>query len=161
MSRLFQRAAKLNVPRGRFYRTKKLIKYSLITGSIGGVIGYGVYAYDPGFKRQCDFYIKAFPCLAHYKYVEYTHEYLYKPKWIPYFKSDKTLDEKYEELHEKYAQFVLDVILELKGLYIKAGQFATGRPDVTPQCWIDKLRTLQVLKLYFILYHTTKLNFIS
>lgn len=124
-------------------RFRKIIKYSLITTSIGGSIGYGIYSYDAGFKRQCDFYIKAFPCLAHYKMVEYTHEYLYKPSWIPFFKTDKTLDDKYEELHEQYAQYILDVILELKGLYVKAGQFATGRPDVVPQCWINKLRVLQ------------------
>ena len=135
------------LPRKRFPRTRKFVKYSLIAGGVGGAIGFGIYSYDPGFKRQCDFYVRAFPALAHYKWMELTHQYLYEPEIIPFFHSDKTLDEKYEELHQKYAQYILDVILDLKGLYVKAGQFATSRPDVTPPSWIDKLRTLQVSDL--------------
>lgn len=131
-------------PRKRFHRTRKLFKYSLIAGGAGGTVGYGIYSYDPGFKRQCDFYVRAFPVFAHYKWMELTHYYLYEPEFIPFFHSEETLDEKYEKLHQKYSQYILDVILKLKGLYVKAGQFATSRPDVTPPSWIDKLRTLQV-----------------
>eukprot|EP01084_Bolivina_argentea_P153986 268458_1 len=142
MKRLFVTTTN-TVTKRRFHKTRKFIKYSLIGSSTLATIGYGIYSFDTGFKRQCDFYLKAFPVLAHYKYIELTHEYIYESQYIPFFKTNKTLDEKYDELHEKYAQFILDVILELKGLYVKAGQFATSRPDIVPKSWIDKLRILQ------------------
>ena len=125
-------------------RTRKIIKYSVITSSIGLSIAYGIYSYDAGFKRQCDFYIRALPVLAHYKLTDYKHKYLYSLSW---FKNEITLAEEYQALHGKYAQTILDVILELRGLYVKAGQFATSRPDVVPDVWIDKLRSLQVRQL--------------
>ena len=118
----------------------KTLKYTVYGVGICGA-GVGGYAlYDSGFRRQMQFYRRAGPILMHYKYVEYTYD-------------PKKIESKYQQLHEKYAQQILDIILDLRGLYVKAGQFMTGRPDVTPRQWIDKLRVLQVLFVkYYCMY---------
>ena len=112
---------------------------------IGGIGVGGLLYFDEGFRRQAQFYRPAIPILAHYKLMEYTHEYVYQTslKNILKLKDNRTLNDKYEDLHQLYAQKILDIILDLKGLYVKAGQFGSGRPDVVPEVWIEKFRTLQ------------------
>lgn len=189
---------------------KRTLKYTVGAGVLGGLTTLVLIKTDEGFNRQSQFYLRAMPILAHYKYVEQRHKWITQPRIdriaakqkkndeIIHQNSTKTisttsttdqtdnnvtdpnsniddssnndgqrplslissetkiyrkkgtkdnpltLEEEYEILHEKYADRVLDVILELKGLYVKAGQFATSRPDVTPASWIERLRTLQV-----------------
>lgn len=49
----------------------------------------------------------------------------------------------YAELHERGAQTAVGVITNLKGFYVKAGQFMSARPDVLPEAYINAFRALQ------------------
>jgi aarF domain-containing kinase len=59
---------------------------------------------------------------------------------ITQFKS--TSDLEWKRLHEKYAPQVLDIILDLRGIYIKMGQVLSQRPDVMPKEYRDAFTVL-------------------
>ena len=85
-----------------------------------------------GFRREVQFWSRIFPVVADY----YVHTARSSPyvKLQGYLASDEHDDEdgeearkrrkraKLEELHEKHAPDILQVMLDLKGLYIKLGQ---------------------------------------
>ena len=89
------------------------------------------YACTAGFRREVQFWSKIFPVVADY--------YVQTAQSSPYVKlrsylandDDEHDDEearkqkkraKLDELHEKHAPDILQVMLDLKGLYIKLGQ---------------------------------------
>jgi len=49
----------------------------------------------------------------------------------------------YEKLHNRYAQPALDLILHLRGLYVKLGQVMSSRPDFMPPQYIHVFTELQ------------------
>ncbi|XP_015885194.1 uncharacterized protein LOC107420689 [Ziziphus jujuba] len=49
----------------------------------------------------------------------------------------------WERAHERNAKRVLNLIVELEGLWVKLGQYLSTRADVLPQAYIDLLRQLQ------------------
>ncbi|QDZ22040.1 protein kinase [Chloropicon primus] len=53
------------------------------------------------------------------------------------------IDEIWCAAHEKNARLLYDGILELKGLWVKAGQFLSSRPDVVPMEYVRVLSDLQ------------------
>jgi aarF domain-containing kinase len=71
--------------------------------------------------RPLIFWRRMFPIYVEYRLSE--------------FKS--TSKEEWQQLHQKYAPKVLDIILELKGMYIKMGQVLSQRPDVLPKEYRD------------------------
>ncbi|CAD7945193.1 unnamed protein product, partial [Amoebophrya sp. A25] len=52
-------------------------------------------------------------------------------------------DEAWTALHEHGAEVAYRVILDLRGFYIKAGQFMSARPDMLPHAYLKRFRTLQ------------------
>lgn len=90
---------------------------------------------DEGFNRSLYFWRKAFPIYLHYRaaqlYMERAHL------------SDEEKDAEYEKLHEKYAPEVFDIVLELKGFYVKLAQTGSTRPDVLPKQYLDRAAKLQ------------------
>ncbi len=52
-------------------------------------------------------------------------------------------DAAFERLHNKYASQCKDIILTLRGFYIKIGQMGATRADFVPQQYLDELQTLQ------------------
>jgi len=52
-------------------------------------------------------------------------------------------DAAFVRLHAKYAPVALDVILALRGFYIKVGQFASARADIVPREYLQQFRVLQ------------------
>lgn len=49
----------------------------------------------------------------------------------------------WEKAHERNAKRVLNLIVELEGLWVKLGQYLSTRADVLPQAYISLLTQLQ------------------
>jgi predicted unusual protein kinase regulating ubiquinone biosynthesis (AarF/ABC1/UbiB family) len=82
----------------------------LVLSAAGGTAFSGLYAYDPGLRREFTFWRVAFPIIAHYRYVNWRYV------------DENEQMRQFEQLHLKYAKPVLDLFLSLGGLYIKMGQ---------------------------------------
>ena len=78
-----------------------------VAASAGGCVGY--VCYDPGLRREAEFWWFAAPVVARYIAV-------------PYCYAEDETAAKYEELHKTNAPRALEAILSLRGLYIKFGQ---------------------------------------
>jgi aarF domain-containing kinase len=90
--------------------------------------GSSFFLYDDleSITRPLIFWKRMFPI-----YLEYR---------ITQFKSASDLE--WKRLHEKYAPQVLDIILDLRGIYIKMGQVLSQRPDVMPKEYRDAFTVL-------------------
>lgn len=66
-----------------------------------------------------------------------------KYAWLFYTKGDNATDQEWDALHEFGAAAAQRVIVDLRGLYVKAGQFGSARPDVLPEAYIKRFRALQ------------------
>jgi aarF domain-containing kinase len=92
------------------------------------------YAYiDTGFQRSLTFWSKAAPIYAVYRYKE----------WEFQDKTEEEYDQELVRLHNKYADNVLSIILDMKGFYIKIGQMGSQRDDFVHEAFLKRLRTLQ------------------
>ncbi|XP_074574391.1 uncharacterized protein LOC141830842 [Curcuma longa] len=60
-------------------------------------------------------------------------------KWFSKVKKDSI----WEKTHERNARRVLNLMIELEGLWVKLGQYLSTRADVLPQAYIRLLRQLQ------------------
>eukprot|EP00049_Salpingoeca_infusionum_P003030 m.62438 g.62438 ORF g.62438 m.62438 type:complete len:567 (+) comp11912_c0_seq2:1558-3258(+) len=107
----------------------------VLSGLIGlpSVSVAALAAYDEGFRRSATFWVNAFPIYLHYRVTQMMVE----------GKPEDEQDAAFDELHTKYADDLLRIILTLKGFYIKIGQIGATRPDFMPPQFISKLETLQ------------------
>jgi predicted unusual protein kinase regulating ubiquinone biosynthesis (AarF/ABC1/UbiB family) len=55
-------------------------------------------------------------------------------------------------LHNKYCDYVFNVVLHQRGVYIKLGQIASTRPDIIPKPYLKKFAQLQVKTKTLFLY---------
>jgi len=83
------------------------------------------------------------PIIAHYKFTQSWVEMRRTKSRYSSGLSRQRVDEIYDELHDKYATAGLDVILEMRGLFIKIGQVLSSRPDFIPKQFIDCFGSLQ------------------
>ena len=110
---------------------------TLARGAAGTVVLGGgatvAYAYvDTGFGRQCEFWRTVVPAAVQYATCAVRHR-----------KSDpETKSAEYKRLHDKWAPISLDLILSLRGLYVKFGQAAASSPFV-PQAYRSAFKALQ------------------
>ncbi|KAJ3373121.1 hypothetical protein GGF31_001109 [Allomyces arbusculus] len=106
-------------------------------------IGYAGHRYyvaqDPEFmatmarlNRPLTIYKKVVPIYLHYEWVNFKLRNA----------SEEERDAAFEALHKQYAPTALDLILQLRGLYIKIGQVMTTRSDLVPQAYRDALAPL-------------------
>lgn len=102
-------------------------------------LGSGGVAYhahnDEGFHRSLYFWRKAFPIYLHYRAQQAYMETLGLP--------EAEQDAAYERLHETHASDVMDIVLQLKGFYIKLAQVGSTRPDVLPKQYLERAAKLQ------------------
>lgn len=49
----------------------------------------------------------------------------------------------WEKTHQRNAKRVLNLMVELEGLWVKLGQYLSTRADVLPEAYIDLLKQLQ------------------
>jgi len=59
-------------------------------------------------------------------------------------KTSEEEDKIWFNLHNKYCDYVLNVVLHQRGVYIKLGQIASTRPDIIPKPYLKKFAQLQV-----------------
>lgn len=111
---------------------RTLVRGGAATVGIGGT-ALAAYAYgDPGFGRQVSFWRVTGPAVLSYAACSAKHK-----------KSDAdTKARAFAALHDHYSKVSLDLILELRGLYIKFGQAAASSPFV-PQAYRTQFKVLQ------------------
>ena len=101
---------------------------------VGAGLAFGVAAsVDEGLQRSLYFWRHAFPIYARYRFT------LWRVGGDP----ENVQDAAFEELHERYARRVLDIILHLGGFYVKIGQVGATRADMVPPQYMDALSVLQ------------------
>ncbi|CAI5721704.1 unnamed protein product [Hyaloperonospora brassicae] len=104
------------------------------TAAGAGGVTYAAHS-DEGFNRSLYFWRKAFPIYLHYRAAKL---------WMDHLElSIEQQNIEYERLHDKYAPEVFDIVLELKGFYVKLAQTGSTRPDVLPKQYLDRAAKLQ------------------
>ena len=114
-------------------------------------------------SRTLSFWRQATPIILHYKFtqiwldlhsrqshlVESDHDLIdcdrivrFGPLTMKYYDRQKR-DEIYEKLHSRYADKALDIILEMRGLFIKIGQVLSSRPDFIPEQYVNVMQVVQ------------------
>lgn len=109
----------------------RLVFTTAITAATGASIGTAYYLYTQ-YRRPLQFWQQMFPIYLHYRLTD-----------LRYSKSAP--DERqghFQQLHNQYARKVLDLILNLRGLFIKIGQVGANREDMLP---IEYRREFNVL----------------
>ncbi|KDO31075.1 hypothetical protein SPRG_19598 [Saprolegnia parasitica CBS 223.65] len=122
-------------PRRSSHATKAAMAMAGLTAAIGGGVYYGSQV-DEGFARSLYFYTKAMPAYIHYRSKQvYINDVLQL--------SQDEQDAHYEELHDLYAPTLYDVVLHLKGFYVKLAQIGSTRHDFLPKQYLDRCKILQ------------------
>jgi aarF domain-containing kinase len=92
-------------------------------GAVGTAsIAYTSYtdpAFVPRMKRPLTFWVKMFPIYAHYRLTEFKLNWVKPTDAAQLREWTKDKDACFHELHEVYAPQILDLILELRGLFVK------------------------------------------
>jgi len=86
-------------------------------------------------QRACHFWKRAGPIVAHYQFTQW---------WLN--TSRAPIERRhvvYKTLHDRYCGPSLELILDLKGLYVKVGQVMSSRSDFMPIQYIECFSTLQ------------------
>mmetsp|Transcript_8367 Transcript_8367/g.17754 ORF Transcript_8367/g.17754 Transcript_8367/m.17754 type:complete len:440 (-) Transcript_8367:822-2141(-) len=99
-----------------------------------GIIAKGGRRADAAL-RAFSFWRSAGPIVAHYKLTGF---------WMnARGASPDRRAEVWEALHEAHSPEALDIILRLRGLYVKIGQVMSSRVDFIPRQYVDRFQTLQ------------------
>jgi aarF domain-containing kinase len=108
----------------------------LLATTTAGATGVTYKAHsDEGFARSVYFWRKAFPIYLHYRATQLYMEHLGL--------SDQEQDAEYEKLHNQHASEVFDIVLALKGFYIKLAQTGSTRADILPKQYLAHAVALQ------------------
>mmetsp|Transcript_15702 Transcript_15702/g.29617 ORF Transcript_15702/g.29617 Transcript_15702/m.29617 type:complete len:635 (+) Transcript_15702:82-1986(+) len=136
------------------------VAVSLGTTSVG-VAAVTAYAYTEqgaGFRREVQFWSKVFPIVADYYFkTAQSSPWVKFQKWSRngIYNFDKSQDDQQDEvlkqrqrkllnsLHDEHAPEILQVMLDLKGLYIKLGQVLSVTVLPVPEQYRKLFRTLQ------------------
>jgi aarF domain-containing kinase len=130
--------------------------------SCAGLVGATVYANTDsgaGFRREVQFWSKVFPIVADYfgqtsqrsplvKYHKLTNTGIYDFTKSGNDDEDEKMrkakrSELLTSLHERHAPEILEVMLDLKGLYVKLGQVLSVTALPVPEAYRELFRTLQ------------------
>jgi hypothetical protein len=125
-----------------YARPFRLVRAAMGTTVLGG-LGFGAYTvYESGaewekIRRTSYFWSRMLPVYFHYRYQQ-----LYF-RLFPAVSADDEA-KSWSLLHEKYCDYVFNVVLHQRGVYIKLGQIASTRPDIIPKPYLEKFAQLQV-----------------
>lgn len=86
--------------------------------------------------RQLKIYIAAFRVFGSYQWLKRS------ARWRQHLSAEQE-NVLWDRLHDANAHFVLDRIRQLRGFWVKIGQFLSSRGDVMPPEWIAALSSLQ------------------
>ncbi|CAF0866212.1 unnamed protein product [Rotaria sordida] len=147
LCRLLARPKSLN---HNFYRSlsirsiiqpRRLVKFTVGTTLLTGLgfISYTVYESGPEWekiRRTSYFWSRMLPVYFRYRYQQMYFQ-LFPAK------NSEEEDKVWFNLHNKYCDYVLNVILHQRGVYIKLGQIGSTRPDILPKPYLKKFSRLQ------------------
>ncbi len=148
ISRLIVRSKTLNINLHRSLTVRsilqplRLVKYTLGTGLLTGLgfASYTIYESGPEWekiRRTSYFWSRMIPVYLHYRGQQLYFQLL--PA-----KTSEEEDQAWLKLHNKYCDYVFNVVLHQRGVYIKLGQIASTRPDIIPKPYLKKFALLQV-----------------
>lgn len=127
---------------GPFLKPTRIIKYVFGTSIVAG-FGFASYAvYESGLeiekvRRTSYFWSRMLPVYCHYRLKQVYFQFF--PAKTPEYE-----EESWSRLHEKYCDYVFNVVLHQRGVYIKLGQIASTRPDIIPKPYLERFSKLQV-----------------
>jgi aarF domain-containing kinase len=108
-------------------------KNLLVSAAAIVIIGKGISS-EP-VRRTVYFWTHVGPIIIHYRFTKW---------WMRINSIDIVRrNEIYETLHNKYSQPTYNMILHLKGLYVKIGQILSSRPDFVPYQYVTIFSQLQ------------------
>ena len=125
----------------RFFRPLRLIKYTVGTTLLTGLGFLSYTVYESGsewekIRRTSYFWSRMIPVYLHYRYQQMYFE-LFPGK------SPDDEAQVWSSLHNKYCDYVFNVVLHQRGVYIKLGQIASTRADIIPKPYLEKFSLLQ------------------
>ena len=137
-SRLFNRSFSVRSA----LQPRRLAKFIIGTTVVGGIGFLGYTIHESGaewekFRRTSYFWSRMLPV-----YLRYRSQQIYF-QLFPAKTTDEE-DASWLALHEKYCDYVFNVVLHQRGVYIKLGQIASTRPDIIPKPYLKKFSQLQV-----------------
>lgn len=120
----------------------RLVKFAVGTTLLTGLgfTSYTIYESGPEWekiRRTSYFWSHMIPVYLHYRGQE---------MYFRFFPAKDPQNEiqAWNKLHNKYCDYVLNVVLHQRGVYIKLGQIASTRPDIIPKPYLTKFAQLQV-----------------
>ena len=117
--------------------------------------------------RTFTFWKRAAPIILHYKFTQTWLYFHSKPHhriiksdndenvnndnndkrsslpWKFQYYNQQKIDDIYKTLHDKHAPEALEIILQMRGLFIKIGQVLSSRPDFIPEAYVNVMQTVQ------------------
>lgn len=140
VSRLFVQSRSLSVRSA--LRPRRLLKFALGTTALTGVGFLSYTIYESGaewekFRRTSYFWSRMIPVYLRYR-LQQVYFQLFPAK------TPEEEDAAWLRLHNKYCDYVFNVVLHQRGVYIKLGQIASTRPDIIPKPYLKKFAQLQV-----------------
>ena len=123
---------------------RQLLKFAIGATTATGLGFFSYTVYESGIewekiRRTSYFWSRMLPVYFHYRYQQLYFQ-LFPAK------TREEEDRIWSCLHNKYCDYVLNVILHQRGVYIKLGQIASTRPDILPKPYLKKFSQLQVTK---------------
>lgn len=104
------------------------------TAATGGLLRF-LHSNREATRRAIYFWSRAGPMVIHYRFTQW---------WLEASHADRPKrDTVYNKLHNRYCHPCLDIILHLKGLYVKIGQVLSARPDFVPRQYVELFATVQ------------------
>lgn len=125
---------------------RRLVKFAVGTTLVTGVGFLSYTIYEAGsewekIRRTSYFWSRMIPVYLRYRYQQFYF------KLFP-AKSPEEEDRIWLDLHNKYCDYVFNVVLHQRGVYIKLGQIASTRPDIIPKPYLKKFAQLQVRYIF-------------
>ena len=129
-SPIVQNAVKSKSP----HRIRRLVGKSLLGFTVvaGGAFAWQ-YNTDEGTRRSVVFWGVAFPAYVHYRWVDY---------WTK-GKSENERDRAFNRLHDIYAPITEEIVLRLRGFYLKNAQFMSTVDFFIPPQYLEFCKRMQ------------------
>ncbi|KAL7750010.1 hypothetical protein RI367_004525 [Sorochytrium milnesiophthora] len=102
-----------------------------VEAGVAGYLGYKYYT-DEHFRRPLQLYGTIAPVAVHYAWVN----------WRTKNDDQSEREAALEALHQKYAPQAVELMLSLRGMFIKTGQVLCTRADIVPETYRNHLKVL-------------------
>lgn len=115
---------------------RRIAKGSFVATLVCGSASAGYVYSDPGRQRSFAFWRSMGPVVGSYVYSHLLHKYWYKS-------DGEKRKQVFAELNEINAPIVYGIAVDLRGILIKACQYLSVRPEITPEPYRRAFKVLQ------------------